>query len=517
MRYFVLLFAAVLCCGLSSAKTDRPNILFIYTDDQSHRTVGCYPESYDWVRTPNIDALASSGVRFSRAYIGSWCMPSRATLLTGHHQHGIESMRMEGRYPGSAYDPQRCPFWPSVFRENGYRTAQIGKWHTGVDSGYGRDWDHQIVWNRPKYPENSPNYYDDQIIVRDGGPPQRVEGYTTDQYTDWAIEFINREARSAQQPWYLWLCYGAVHGPFTPADRHRGRYQDGEVAAPRDVYPPRPGKPKYVREMEYWEPGKTGEPVERRARASAPVGMKDFPGRPLRDWVWQYNEGVLAIDENVGRLMESLKSSGQDGNTLVIYTSDQGFAWGQHGFKSKVAPYDATVACPLIIRPPADDAAECAGRVIDRPVSGVDLPPTFFSFAGIDLPWKMHGHDLSPLLKKEPQDWQHAAMLVHTAKLYGSETKTVPDQDDPALYHGPGVPWYVMLSKENFKYVRNLIAGEVEELYDVQSDPEELNNLALLPEHRQRLIAFREATIRELKRTDAPMADSLPPVGTIEP
>ena len=144
---------------------DRPNILFIYTDDQSHRTVSCYPEAYDWANTPNIDSLAKQGVRFSRAYIGSWCMPSRATLLTGHHQHGIESMRMEGQYPGSAYDPKKCRFWPSVFREQGYHTAHIGKWHTGVDSGYGRDWDFQMVWNRPNLPKNAPNYYYDQMML----------------------------------------------------------------------------------------------------------------------------------------------------------------------------------------------------------------------------------------------------------------------------------------------------------------------------------------------------------------
>ena len=286
------------------------------------------------------------------------------------------------------------------------------------------------------------------------------------------------------------------------------------MPVPVDVYPPRPGKPKYVREMEFWEPGKTGEPVERQVRKNAPVGMKDFPGRRLSDWVHQYNEGVLAIDENVGRLMETLKSTGFDENTLVVYTSDQGFAWGQHGFKSKVAPYDATVACPLIIRPPAKIASATAGSVIESPVSGVDLPPTFFSFAGINLPWKMHGHDLSPLLRGDAQRWEHPAMLVHTAKQYGSRTHTVPAADDPSLYHGPGIPWYVMLSEGNFKYVRNLIKGEVEELYDVKKDPDELVNLALDPTHRERLHRFRDAAIRELKRTDAVMVDSLPGVGT---
>src|SRR3954471_7262497 len=91
------------------AEPKRPNILFIFADDQSYKTVGCYPEAWPWVKTPNIDALAKSGVRFHGAYLGGWCMPSRASMLTGHHPHGIESMRMEGKYPGSTYDPKQCP------------------------------------------------------------------------------------------------------------------------------------------------------------------------------------------------------------------------------------------------------------------------------------------------------------------------------------------------------------------------------------------------------------------------
>ena len=303
----------LLVCCLRAFASQPPNILFIYTDDQSVRTVSCYPEAFDWVQTPNIDRLAKEGVRFSHAYIGSWCMPSRATMLTGHHQHGIESMRMEGKYPGSAYDPDKCPFWPKVFRANGYTTAQIGKWHTGVDPGFGRDWDFQIVWNRPRHPNNAPNYYYDQLTSKQGQPPELVAGYTTDNYTNWAVDFINGEGRDTPKPWYLWLCYGAVHGPFTPADRHKQLYLDQKVPVPADVYPPRPGKPEYVQQFRFWEKGKGGIPVERQVRKQAPVGMKDLPGRPLKDWVHQYHQGVRAIDEGVHlnrRLLEARSPTG---------------------------------------------------------------------------------------------------------------------------------------------------------------------------------------------------------------
>jgi arylsulfatase A-like enzyme len=506
----------------------RPNILFIYTDDQSTRTVGCYEDAFDFVKTPNIDALAKTGVRFSRAYIGSWCMPSRATMLTGLHQHGVESMRMEGKYPGSAYDPKQCPFWPAVFRQHGYITAQIGKWHTGVDGGFGRDWDYQIIWNRPKYVENSPNYYHDQMTEFNGGQPKLVKGYTTDNYTQWAVDFIKGKGRpNKDKPWYLWLCYGAVHGPFTPADRHKGEHGGAKIPVPKDVFPPRQGKPKYVQKMEHWEPAgpkhvrpglqiTKGEPVEKKVRELGPVGMRDIPGKPLREWIKQYHEGVLAIDEGVGRVLKALKDSGQDENTLVVFTSDQGFAWGQHGFKSKVAPYHATVGAPLIIRPPQSKSKKTAGRVVTEPVSGVDLPPTFFAQAGLPLPWKMHGEDLSPLLENPQSKRTNPAMLVHTGKIYGSATAKIPLADDPKLYHGPGIPWYVMLAEGRYKYIRNLIKGEMEELYDLDRDPEELTNLALDPLHAKRLIAFRKKAITELHRTKAPFAANMPRPSTLK-
>ena len=188
-----------------AAPAKRPNILLIYADDQSYKTVGCYPESWPWVRTPNIDRLAASGVRFHAAYLGAWCMPSRAAMLTGRHPHGVESMRMEGKYPASAYDPKQCPFWPAVFRQNGYHTAQIGKWHTGVDAGWGRDWDHQIVWNRPLHPENAGAYYERQIVARDG-KEEWVDGYPADNYTQWSEDYIRGKTRAADKPWFLWLC-----------------------------------------------------------------------------------------------------------------------------------------------------------------------------------------------------------------------------------------------------------------------------------------------------------------------
>lgn len=490
------LLAAAPAWSRSAAAPRRPNILFIYTDDHSYRTISAYPEAYSWVRTPAIDLLSGQGVRFVAAYNGAWCMPSRATILTGHHQFGVESMRMEGPYPGSTYDPQKCPFWPKVFRSNGYFTAQIGKWHTGTDTGYGRDWDFQLVWNRPRYTETSAHYYYDQPITYHGGRTEMLKRYSTDQYTDWAVDLIRGNGRDARKPWFLWLCYGAVHGPYTPAQRHMNEYAGVDFDTPADIFPPRPGKPDWAQKINQWQKGPDGRPVAGR--------------RSLIEWVRQYHQGVCALDEGVKRLMDVLEETGQRENTLVIFTSDQGLAFGQHGFRgTKVAAYDANIRSPLIFSMPGRIPA---GRVCAAPVSGVDLPPTLLRYAGIELPWEMHGRDLSPLLRNPDAAWPHGAMLVATGQKFGSDTNAIPGSPD--VFH-QNVPWYVMLRDRRYKYVRPLI-HDLEELYDLHDDPEELNNLAVKPAHRSRLRRMRAAAIAELRRTRAGFVDRMPDVREAE-
>ena len=498
--------------GLASdtaVSAKRPNILFIYTDDQSYRTVSCYPDAYKFCQTPNIDALAKRGVRFTHAYIGTWCLPSRATLLTGHHPFGVKSLRMEGEYPGSTYDPQQCPFWPSVFRKNGYTTAQIGKWHTGTDTGFGRDWDYQVVWNRPRHVKNSGNYFYDQLIETNGQKAKLTKGYSTDNYTRWADAYIRGAHRDKDKPWYLWLCYGAVHGPFTPAKRHLGLYPALKFPIPSDIFPPRPGKPDYMQKIEYWVKGPDGHPEMKGGAFGGKTvsGAKGIHGNRLVDWVRQYHQGVRALDEAVGSLIKTLQDTGQYENTLVVFTSDQGFGWGQHGFCRKIAPYDATIRSPLIISMPGRIPEN---RTCRHPVGGVDLVPTFFRFAGLDLPWSMHGHDLTPLLKDPSSRWNHPILTSYTQRKYGNDTNVIPPNSS-ALDAG-GVPWWVSLARGRYKYIRTLEANQIEELYDLRSDPEELINLALDAKHHRRLARLRRATVAELKRTNAGMHRSLPPV-----
>jgi arylsulfatase A-like enzyme len=324
-----------------------------------------------------------------------------------------------------------------------------------------------------------------------------LQRYSTDQYTDWAVDFIegkdvSGKARDKQKPWYLWLCYGAVHGPHTPADRHMKEYAGVDVETPADIFPPRAGKPDWAQKIQMWDKGPGGAPM--------------FRNRSLSSWVQQYHQGVNALDEGFKRVLEALEKSGQKKNTLIIFTADQGLAFGQHGFRSvKVAPYDSNIRAPFVM---AMTGRIKEGGVVDVPIGGIDIVPTIFKFAGIQQPWAMDGRDLTPLLENPKANWPHPAMIVGTGQKFGSDTHVLPT--GAAAVHSQ-VPWYVMLRHGKHKYVRPLVT-DLEELYDLQADPDELNNLAVKPEHQELLKQFRARAIEELRRNKAGFVDRMPEV-----
>lgn len=218
------------------------------------------------------------------------------------------------------------------------------------------------------------------------------------------------------------------------------------------------------------------------------------------------NECVLSLDEGIGQVMEALRKSGQLENTLVVFTADQGFSMGEHGFRTKLAPYDANYRSPLIISQPGTIPA---GKTCEQPTTGQDLVVTFFQRAGLALPWKMHGRDLSPLLQ-DPQskDWNHPVLYEHMGHDFGSDTTKVLSTG--GLAEHSNVPWYVAVRQGKLKYVRTLKAGETEELYDLATDPEELTNLIASDKHQTQLAELRRILLAELKRTEAGFIDHMP-------
>lgn len=462
-----------------------PNILFIYTDDQSYRTLASYDGAWPWVKTPNIDRLAREGMRFTTAYGAAWCSPSRACVLSGCLPHGVQGVRLQGVYTKQpACDRNVCQFWPALLRMNGYLTAMIGKWHLGNDAGHGWLWDHSVVWD-----QNEPqgDWYNDQPLRIDGAAAKVVPGYSTDLYSQFAVDFIKRKH---DRPWAIWLCYNAPHLPNSVHPRHKNLYQKAEVPIPSDIFGPRVGKPEYMVNYTQWQKQDEKE-------------KKGSPVTALPETVRAYNRLVAAVDDGVGKILQELAESGQLDNTLIIFTSDQGFAWGEHGFRWKVGPYDACLKMPLIFRLPGRVAANA---VCNQPATVVDLAPTLLDFAGVKTDWTMHGKSLRPLLRDPKTPWDRPVMMENTQWRFGAETERGLTGKD---YLG-SVPWWIFVRQGKYKYIRTLVENEIEELYDLEADPQEMQNLAAAPPHRTGVQDYRERLLAELRRTKAALVTNLP-------
>jgi arylsulfatase A-like enzyme len=471
----------------AASDNTRPNILYIFTDDQSIRTISCYPQAQPWAHTPNIDKLAAQGVRFSYCYTGAKCVPSRGNALTGKLQFNYT---------------KDTTYWPVDFRKQGYFTGMIGKWHWNVPR-HDETWDWSAVWEH-HLPKNSRNYYWDQEL-RINGDKLLPIGYSTDSYTDLTIDFIRDRAKQKDKPWFFWLCYGAVHGPYTPADRHEPLYLDKpETEIPVDVFGPRPDKPEHMLNMSMWKKDKkTGKPV--------------YGKKSLDAWVKQYNQAVQAIDEGVGRIMTALTETGQLDNTIVVFTSDQGYAWGQHGYKLKIGPYDACLLAPMIV---VNQTAFPAGAVCDAPVNGTDIISAFHSLAKVTPSSQLDGRDISGLFaapKKDP--WRTEPMIqTYTGNLYGDEviTQAIKTARETGNWNKlicdkkTGTPSWLMLRRAQYKYIRYMQPDTQEELYDLTKDPDELKNLAVKKDYHGLLTNLRVATEKAFKAKGASFIDLLP-------
>ncbi len=477
------------CHGQGDTKVpSKPNILYIFTDDQSQRSVSCYEEARPWAQTPHIDKLADMGMRFTHCYTGAWCQPSRVSNLTGLLQHAHQSFKVT-KYPMASYDPEQLRFFPSVLRKNGYETACIGKWHLGEDVGHGRDWDYSVIWDRGGGRRNAGAYYNGALVRTNGGERKPLGGYSTDRYTELAVDYIKKKKR-ADKPWYLWLCYGGVHGPYTPAERHKDSYDKAPASrVPVDIFGPRPTKPEHLKNLTRWK--KDGKGVPKGYDAA----------------VKKYHKAVKSLDDGVGAVMQALKDSGQLENTVVIFTSDQGFAWGQHGANEKWMPYDANICAPLIFSAPGLVKPR---TVCKEPVNGVDITSTIHSLTGIEPEWKMHGRDLMGLLTSPDDKLKEPMLMINTTYEYGDSVIEKLKSKDYEAFERRDLYAWMMMRNGKYKYIRHFKDNLIEELYDMEKDPDELDNLAVNAKYHEKLIELRLKAVEEFRKKDGDFVDHLP-------
>lgn len=463
-----------------AAKT--PNFVFIFTDDHAPHAIGAYD---GWLKgvnpTPNIDKLAAQGMLFQNSFCtNSICGPSRAVILTGKHSHVNGFMTNSDRFNG---DQQT---FPKLLQKAGYSTAMIGKWHLTTDP-QGFDF-----W---KVLPGQGDYYNPFFITPKGR--EQVEGYCTDIVTDMAVNWIKEQA-AGDKPFMVMCQHKAPHRCWMPPLRHLGLYDDVDIPLPPTLFDrwKDNASPARFQEMEIdrhlhlvgdvFGPSPPGFDIQTvNTDRSGVLNLDRMTKEQLATWNayygpqnealvkanlqgddlirWKYNRYirnylrcVKGVDESVGRLMSYLEESGLDKNTIVIYSSDQGFYLGDHGWYDKRWMYEESFKMPLIVKWPG---VTKPGSINTDLVQNLDYAETFLDIAGVKIPGDMQGQSLVPLLQgNTPDDWRKGVFYhyyeypsVHmVAKHYGIRT-------------------------DRYKLIRFYEFGEWE-FYDLKADPDELSN-----------------------------------------
>ncbi len=402
--------AAVLFSGLAaSQERSRPNILFIFADDHASQAISAYQHPLNLVQTPNIDRLAKEGMLFRRCLVpNSICGPSRAVIQTGKYNHINGFFRNGNRFDGSQQT------MPKLLHAAGYQTAVVGKWHLESDP-QGYDYWHILPGQGV--------YYNPPMIKM--GQQVRHTGYTTDIITDLALDWL--KSRDKNKPFLLMAQHKAPHREWSPPLRHLGWNKDRTFHEPDTLFDDYSGRGKAEHQQDMTI-ANTFTPLD--AKLTTPNSLNDeqrkewdayyeprnkefreanLSGKDLVRWRYQrymhdYLGCVLAVDESVGRLLKFLDDEGLASNTLVIYSSDQGFYLGEHGWFDKRWIYEESLTTPMLARWPGVTKPGSSSNAL---VSVLDFPETFLDAAGEKIPSDMQGKSLRPVFDgTAPADWR---------------------------------------------------------------------------------------------------------------
>ena len=494
-----LLPALALLGASFAAAADKPNIVFIFSDDHAFQALSAYGHGLN--HTPNIDRLAREGMIFNQALVtNSICAPSRAVILTGKYSH-LNTVR-DNR---DVFDGSQQTF-PKLLQKAGYQTAIFGKWHlksapTGFDA-----W--EVL-------PGQGHYYNPDFRI----PPDdthRRQGYVTDLITDVALDWLT-ERRDEEKPFLMMVQHKAPHRNWMPAPRHLYLYDGVEIPEPVNLFDDYAGRasPARKQEMEIKTHMRWGGDLkvfgmseeddetlggmldrltpEQRAMwdaayepRNAAMKAANLQGRDLIRWKYQrymkdYLRSIAAVDENVGRLLRHLDASGLAENTVVIYSSDQGFYLGEHGWFDKRWIYEESLRTPLLARWPGVIEP---GSVNEDLVSNLDFAETFLDIAGVDVPADMQGRSLVPIFKgATPEDWR--------TSFYYQYFEGPPQRaaHNVARHYGVRTDRYVLA---------HYYIDDEWEMFDLEKDPYQMQSVYGDPEYAQ-IQAHLESEIKRLR------------------
>jgi N-acetylglucosamine-6-sulfatase len=481
-----LLCVAVSLVPTAIAAQDRPNIVFMFSDDLTTQAISAYRYGLDLPPTPNLDRLAKQGMLFENSFCGnSICTPSRGTVMTGLHSHKNGIVHL-----GGALDPRR-PTWPKALHENGYTTAVFGKWHMKTKPSGFDEW---AVFS------GQGSYYNPDLFTAKG--QRRIQGHSTEVVTDLALDWLKRRDKS--KPFMLMLQHKAPHRNWKPSLRDLKLYRDTKLPEPASLFDDyssrvaasnhKMGIDRHMRmasDLMMFPTGSDAKVLRRLTSEQRTEYLAAFAaensefienppkGKALVRWKYQrymknYLRCVAGVDRSVGRVLDHLEKTGLAKNTIVIYCADQGFYLGEHGWFDKRWAYEESMRMPLIIRWPGkvEAGSRCAAMV-----QNIDYAPTILAAAGMKTNWKVHGISLMPLLTGggvTPKNWRDTIYYRYIDGGHGVAKHSAIRTNELKLLY--------------FDRPRNE-AEEASrwELFDLQKDPKEMNNLADSKAHQVQL------------------------------
>ncbi|OAN56597.1 sulfatase family protein [Sphingobium sp. TCM1] len=449
------------------AEPQRPNMIFVLVDDLRYDAMGFLTQG---LKTPNIDALAKNGVYFPNAVVtSSLCSPSRATILTG------QSTRNHGVVDNNNSSEEGLVFFPAYLQQAGYQTGFFGKWHMGFDTDAPRaGFDKWVSFKGQGtyFPTEqlSPEKIaagERQMLNVDGRQVKRT-AYITDELTDYAMNWLEK-GRDKSKPFFLYLSHKAVHSDPLPPDRYKKQYRDLDIKLPAS--------------MANTPENNAGKPLWVQNQRNSWHGA-DFPyhtDNPMKEQVRDYYRTLSPVDESLGRIMAYLKANHLDRNTMVVFYSDNGFLIGDHGLIDKRNAYEPSVRVPMIVWAPGMLPKGVTNPAVVR---NLDLAPTFLDVAHIPEPGRMEGKSFLPVAqgKMDEKTWNPGDFVYE----YYWE------------WSFPQTPTTFAIERDRVKYIQYHGVWDLEELYDLKSDPDEMHNLIDDPRWLDTKITLRKALFDQM-------------------
>jgi len=473
-----LLIFCALVAGEIHAAEGRPNILWLFSDDHAYQAIGAYGGRFEPLDlTPNIDRLADEGMTFDRAYVGnSICAPSRATLLTGKHSH--LNGKIDNRGPFN-HDQQQ---FQKILQKNAYQTAMIGKIHL---SGKMQGFDYWEVL------PGQGRYWDPTFVTEDGKTVYEGE-HSTDVITRRALNWLEND-RDSEKPFMLMVHYKAPHRTWQPTTRWKEKFSTMTFPEPDSLFDDYEGRgtAACLQDMTIEHTMRMEQDLKTNASPRKEF-LEENPltGRELVRWKYQmymrdYLACIAGVDENVGKLLEYLAENGLDKNTVVMYSADQGFYLGEHGWFDKRFMYEESYRMPLLVKWPG--VIEPGVRNNDL-VQNIDFAETFLDLAGIDAPDDMQGESLVPLFQGDtPTDWRK-----HLYYHY---------YEYPAVH---SVRRHEGVSDKRYKLIRfyglDVPDGEEWEFFDLEKDPSEMKSAYENPAYANEIARLKNKLIALKKK-----------------